>query len=549
MTDSKLFFVLDTGAAASILDRCAFEHLVEGGCALSLQKCARQFHAVNGTPLPVYGEVDLSMKIGGSCFRHTFVVTDMPGWPGIIGVDFLDKTNSRIDVRSGMVWLGDVQVQCTRVEDSGVRIMCVRKRTIIFPGRELRVRLMGTLVNGNRGKMVAHSGPVLVEPIPGIWERYGCFAATVVTESQGKSCTISLANMGESTVIIPQGTFIGFAYPVCSVNKFDSAVRQPETHVKCVVESTTGDLKQDSKSTRDATAQGVSQQTDHVQPLLDRVKDELSKEDYALAKNLIYSYSDIFARPGEPLGRTDMVEHEILTGDHHPLRDKMRRYSPRQMEAIDKEVDKMIEQDVVVPSCSPWSSAIVVATKKDGTPRVCLDMRRLNNITKKDAYPLPRIDHALASLSGAKYYCTLDLLSGYWQVPLSAKDQEKTAFSVPRRGHFQFKVMPFGLCNAPATFERLMEQILRGLQWETCLVYLDDIIIMGKTVEEVVANLDQVLARLRAAGLKLKPSKCNLFAKEVIYLGHIVSEKGIACDPEKVSCVKEWPVPQNINDI
>ena len=227
----------------------------------------------------------------------------------------------------------------------------------------------------------------------------------------------------------------------------------------------------------------------------------------------------------------------------------MRRYPHKQIEIIDKEVDRMLEWDVIEPSNSPWSSPIVVVTKKDGTARFCLDVRRLNKVTKKDAYTLPRIRHVLESLNGANYFCVADLQSGYWQMPMALEDREKTAFSVPFRGHFQYKVMPFGLCNAPASFERLMEHVMAGLQWDRCLVYLDDIVCAGKTVEETVQNFEKVLSRLKAAGLKLKPSKCTLFAKSVHYLGHVVSSEGIACDPEKIVSVKEWPTPKNVHDV
>ena len=144
---------------------------------------------------------------------------------------------------------------------------------------------------------------------------------------------------------------------------------------------------------------------------------------------------------------------------------------------------------------------------------MCLDVRRLNKITKKDAYPLPLISHNLSSLNDTWWYSTVDLQCGYWQLPLAESAKEKTAFSVPRQGHFQFKVMPFGLCNAPASFERFMKHVLRGLQWESCLVYLDDIIVAGSTLEETVRNMGKILDWLRSARLKLKLSKCTLFAK------------------------------------
>ena len=147
-----------------------------------------------------------------------------------------------------------------------------------------------------------------------------------------------------------------------------------------------------------------------------------------------------------------------------------------------------------------------------------MDYRRLNALTRKDAFPLPRIQDVLSTLGGAEWFCA----SGYWQIEMDGRDRDKTAF-VTRQGLFEFKVMPFGLCNAPATFQRLMERVLMGLQWEQCLVYLDDIIVFGATFEETLQRLRHVLDRLRAAGLKLKAKKCDWFGRSVEYLGHIVS--------------------------
>ena len=163
---------------------------------------------------------------------------------------------------------------------------------------------------------------------------------------------------------------------------------------------------------------------------------------------------------------------------------------------------------------------MVLARKKDGTWRFCVDYRKINSVTQRDVYPIPRIDESLDALGGRQWFTTLDLLTGYWQVELSEDAREKSAF-VTRSGLWQFKVLPFGLTSAPATFERLMETIFRGLQWKTLLIYLDDIIIFSKDTDTHRERLTEVLGRLRKAGLKVKPSKCSLFAKEVEYLGHI----------------------------
>ena len=208
----------------------------------------------------------------------------------------------------------------------------------------------------------------------------------------------------------------------------------------------------------------------------------------------------------------------------------------------------MQEKDVIEPSASPWASPIVLVRKKDGSTRFCVDYRKLNSVSRKDAYPLPRIDDTLDTLAGAQWFSTLDLISGYWQVEVDPRDRPKTAFCTTE-GLFQFKVMPFGLCNAPATFQRLMDLVLAGLQWSHCLVYLDDVIVLGKSFSDHLQNLQTVFARLRQAGLKLKPTKCSLLQQKVQYLGHIVSRSGVAVDPAKVEKVQTWPVPKTIQEV
>ena len=171
----------------------------------------------------------------------------------------------------------------------------------------------------------------------------------------------------------------------------------------------------------------------------------------------------------------------------------------------------------------------------------------MNEVTIKDAYPLPRIDDTLDALSGAEWFSTLDLASEYWQVELDEDAKEKSAFTV--RGLYQWRVMPFGLCNAPSRFERLMERILTGLHWEILLVYLDDIIIYGKTCEDELARLRVGFQKMREAKLKVKPKKCHLFKKKVAYLGHVVSAEGVSTDPDKIEAVKQWPAPKTVTEV
>ena len=243
-----------------------------------------------------------------------------------------------------------------------------------------------------------------------------------------------------------------------------------------------------------------------------------------------------------------MIGHQIDTGNARPIKQKPRRTSPSKHAEIERQVEDLLQRGVVKKSNSPWSSPVVLVTKKDGSQRFCVDYRLVNAATVKEAYPLPRIDDSLSALSGAKWFSTLDLASGYWQVPMDPASSDKAAF-VTTSGLYEWTVMPFGLTSSPSTFERLMELILAGLRFETCLIYLDDIIVYGKTFEEQLKRLEEVFVRFRSSGLKLKPSKCVLFQNRVMYLGHIVSESGITTDPGKIERICEWPVPENVTEI
>ena len=248
------------------------------------------------------------------------------------------------------------------------------------------------------------------------------------------------------------------------------------------------------------------------------------------------------------LGRTNLVLHDIQTGASRPIKQPPRRVPPQHREKVDELVEDMLSQGVIEPSTSPWASPIVLVKKKDGSLRFCVDYRKLNAVTEKDAYPLPRIDDTISAFNGAQWFSTLDLTSGYWQVGMTEEAQKKAAFCLPG-GLYQFKVLSFGLCNAPGTFERLMERVLAGLSWKSCLLYLDDIIVYSRTFEEHVSHLGEVLDRIQEAGMKLKPSKCQLFCPEVSFLGHIIGRDGVRTDPTKTEAIERWATPRNVTDV
>jgi len=264
-----------------------------------------------------------------------------------------------------------------------------------------------------------------------------------------------------------------------------------------------------------------------------------------------------FSKSKFDLGRTKLIQHRIDTGSHRPIKEPLRRQPKAYLDAIDEHVDLMLEHDIIEPSQSEWASNIVLVLKKgekdqNGNEtrsiRFCNDYRKLNSITYKDSFPLPHIDTSLDLLVGNSVFSTLDLQASYWQTELHPEDRHKTAF-ITRKGQYQYKVLAFGLTNAPSGFMRLMSLLLAGVMLRTCLIYIDDVILMAQSVEEMAERLEEILGRFRKANLKLKPTKCQLFQTRVLFLGHCIDSSGISPDPSKTQAVQDWPVPRNVTEV
>ncbi|KAK7925333.1 hypothetical protein WMY93_007643 [Mugilogobius chulae] len=277
-------------------------------------------------------------------------------------------------------------------------------------------------------------------------------------------------------------------------------------------------------------------------------RSDLSEQQQEQLSALLVKWEKVFAQHDEDFGRTNLVQHRIPTGDAAPVRERYRPIPPLLYKEVKSLLSGMLEQGVIKESCSPWAAPIVLVRKKDGSWRFCVDYRKLNAVTHKDAFPLPRIEETLTSLSKSEWFSTLDLASGYWQVEMHPDDREKTAFTTPL-GLFEFERMPFGLCNAPATFQRLMQQCLNGQIAESLLVYLDDIIIYSADFSSHLQHLDQVFERLWQHGLKLKPDKCKLLQREVTFLGHVVDRNGVRPDPGKIKAVQDWSAPTTVKEV
>ena len=263
---------------------------------------------------------------------------------------------------------------------------------------------------------------------------------------------------------------------------------------------------------------------------------------------LLSKYRCAFAFSQSELGTCNLMKHKIELLDSTPVRCRPYRVSISERQEINKQVNDMLAQGIIQPSYSPYASPVVLVSKKDGSKRFCVDFRKVNFLTRRQYWPLPRIDDALDRLAGCKYFSALDIMSAYHQVEMDEASREITAFTTPD-GNYEFLRMPFGLCGAPQTYQRLMDITLSGLKNSFCLVFLDDILIPGHTIQEHNERLELVLQRLVDAGLRLKPSKCNFAMQEVLYLGHVISEAGIRVNPDKVKAVVEFKTPKTVTDV
>ena len=254
----------------------------------------------------------------------------------------------------------------------------------------------------------------------------------------------------------------------------------------------------------------------------------------AIARELLLSYHDTFALEPDELGCMSTIEHEIHLSDEELFKERFRRIPPPLLDEVCASQRDMMEAGTIRPSQSPWCNAMVLVKKKDGSLRFCVDFRRLNMRTKKNSYPLPRIQEVLESMAGVAHFSTMDFKSGFWQVCMALESQQYTTFTVGDLGFYEFTRMPFGLCNAPATFQCLMQNTLGELNLTYCIIYLDDVIVYGHTEEEHLERLWIVLERFREFNLKLKPSKCSFFQSEIVYLTHHVSKEGIRPSDENI---------------
>lgn len=549
--------LLDTGSQVTMLRKGDFEkHFGQRGHNLKDPSAWLTLRAANGTDIPYLGYVEMEVEVAGVRLPNIgiIVVKDTClNVSGLLGMNIIKQVWERLwqdntlrqwrsepttNGRGREVWQR-AMLTCKREKafaSEGGQVGYIRvasRRTVLIPGRK-EVMLDCRCRNGPGGR----SFEALVEPLS---TTDGLLVArTLVTVQQGR-VQVRVCNVSQAPIALHRFQKLGELHLLETCEVLDNGPH---------VQVTSGGVVEVRLQRTEGEPSGTDQlmSTKPKVPSVDLEGVELSDKEKDQLAALLTKHHSVFSADDEDYGCTDTVLHQIPTGQAPPIRQRHRQIPPNLYREVKTLLKKMLESEIIQPSTSPWASPIVLVKKKDGTIRFCVDYRQLNQVTRKDSYPLPRIEEALTSLKKACWYTTLDLASGYWQVKVDPKDAEKTAFTTPR-GLYEFNRMPFGLCNAPATFQRLMESCLGDQNLESLLIYLDDIIVYSASFEEHLTHLDFVFSRLSLHGLKLKPSKCRMLRSSVQYLGHVVSGQGVAPDPEKVAAVQNWKTPSSATEL
>ena len=523
--DKDTQWLVDTGASPSLMNVNIYNSMSPEVKPPMHQYQAELVAADGHTRMEVHGITELEVLMGGQMYKLSVVLADLGEIEGILGMDFIWEWGFNVNIHDPIPGLKstmydrEIPIVAQPLERPQCFRVTVKESVIVKPDTE---QVLIGHIERRKNALPLDVGEV--EPVSSFSENTGLMLSHALVDAENTDVVLTCANFTDEPIKVKKGTNIGLLKPV------DKVVSKPQQSELCYQNMEINDLPE------------------HLQDMAQRASLGLNDDQCKQMCGMIYHNKDLFVGPDGKLGLTSIVKHTIDTQNAPPV--KRRPYKPAlsQRKVIEDEIDRMLKHNIVEPSTSPYASPVVLVTKKDGSPRFCVDYRGLNAQTVKNSWPIPNINDCLDSLAGGKYFSTLDLASGYNQCEVDEADREKTAF-ICHKGLFQFRVLPFGLCNAPATFEQLMERVLQGLQWERCLVYLDDIISFGSTWEMALFNLQCVFDRLKAANLKMKPKKCTLFQQSVTFLGHKVTPEGICCDEEKIQAVRNWPVPKNVKDI
>ena len=530
--------IVDTGSMVSFITEAFYREKLLPACGEVQETSMLNIRGANGLEIPYVGYLKLEVTIGGVTVpeQGVLVLKDTPAtvsgrrpFPGLLGTNILRHIPRFAEMLERETGGGTCRPRSGFVRVAGrepVRIPCNSVANLMVTGP-------------------AWGTSALVEPLVVPVQGNIQVASTLVNTTKAYFA-IQVVNHTTKDVWLKPRTRLG---TICEATQIDGgerlelAVESDEVVVSCPVRA---DCQQAT-----VKAAGRSTETQRGQKMPNGVTLENfpgTAKERQQAQRLFLDYADRFVQEGEELGCTPTVQHRIHTKDEQPVVLRHRRIPPNQLAEVKAHLQDLLDKGVIVPSKSDYASPVVLVRKKSGALRLCVDYRLLNAKCRRDQYPLPRIEESLDVLGGAKYFSTIDLASAYNQVEVDPADRHKTAFTTPM-GLFEYNRMPFGLSNAPATFQRLMQIVFRDDLLQTLIVYLDDIVVFSRDIGEHLTRLETVFRKLREHGLKIEPKKCQFFGSQVNYLGHIVTAEGVTTDPAKTEAVKNWPTPNSLKDL
>ena len=558
-----VLFTADTGAAKSVLSKKVFDKIpVQYQPELN---ASTPLSSVNGGLLKEYGKGKFTIYLDSMKLEAELVVAEIED-EGLLGLDILmtrEEGPAEIKLASGEIVMNGTVIPCIRIGNGNK----VRKVTLAddYTVQPFMEHVIDVYIQKEDGDDLDPNQNYIVEPDQHFSERCSLvMASTIVNTGRAVTNKVRVLNPFPNEIKLYQDNVIGTAEQVqdddviqiCDVED-ESEVNNHHSlrRIKFITHSA---LSPENESEPVRIVSEVSEQNfglhkqleipQHLAEMHRKACQGKNEEEQRVVLQTLCKYADAFSASDTDLGCTHLVYHSINTGDARPIRQPPRKVPLAFADEEKKVIQQMEENGIIRKSNSPWASPLCLVRKKNGKVRPCVDYRRLNTVTKQDAFPLPRTQDLLDAVAGAKYFSTFDLTAGYHQVPMDPDDIQKTAF-VTKYGLYEFLTMPFGMTCAPATFQRLMELALQGLQWNICLIYLDDVIVYGSTVVEHMSRVEQVLQRIKEAGMKLKPEKCNLLQEEVEFLGHVINEKGVMPNPDNVAKLIQMETPTNLSAV
>ena len=493
----KLYFLVDGGADISLVKSKKLLGTVE--CE---PKDRVRVKSIGGSTFEIHGVIETRIKIDELEIPYRFQLVskqvDLKG-DGILGRDFLKAMQARICYKEGSLTF----------RHEGIT---VHKRLGPLPGAEGK-----TLQDRRLDKLV----------LPARTETTVLLPVSIREGLVERSEIIKGVHLAESLVKVRNGHIIT---SILNTREQEVEIPSPEVHLTELEHHNRDEAAVIGRSEQDM-GRG-DQSLSRGERVVDSLRtDHLNDEERKSLRELCFDYQDVFYLPGDRLSATNAARHTIqLEPGVSPINTRPYRLPESQKEEVDRQVKQLLEEGIIAKSESPWNSPLLVVPKKPGPDgkekwRLVVDFRKLNEKTVGNAYPLPDITEILDQLGQSKYFTCLDMVMGYHQIELESGEGPKTAFST-KHGHWEYRRLPFGLKMAPATFQRMMNSVLSGLTGTRCFVYLDGIVIYGKSLADHNAKLREVLDRLRTNKLKLQPDKCEFLRKEVNYLGHQITEAG-----------------------